>query len=116
MIAEVLEIEPDEIQPDASLVDDLGIESVDLLDINYKLEQTFGIEIKDGELWNFTSDLMNEDLFIEGKITKKGVEALRQRFPEADCSRFEEGTPLADILSLMTVNTILNYVSEKIHQ
>lgn len=114
IIAEVLEEKPEEIQMEDSLVDDLGIESIDLLDINSKIEQTFSIEIKNGELWNFTADLMNDELFQDGLITKKGVDVFSRRITIPDCEKLIEGTPASELLSYFKINTIVDYIEEKL--
>ena len=110
IIAGVLELDKAEIDLDSSLVDDLGIESVDLIDISAKIEEEFDIEIAEGELWNFDGILTDGGNMKEGKITKQGVKHLFERFPGDDFRGVKPGTTIADMLGSIKVKFIVNYL------
>ena len=59
-LVEALAVEPDEVTEDATLQGDLGAESIDFLDIVFRLEKGFNIKIPRGEL--FPDDLLNLSL------------------------------------------------------
>ncbi len=110
IIANVMELDEDEISLDSALIDDLGMESVDFIDISARIEEEFGIEIAEGELWSFGKIFADESIMKEGKITSQGVKYLRERFPDGDFQEVEPGTSLADIISLIKVKFIVNYL------
>ncbi len=113
IIANVMELDEDEISLDSSLIDDLGMESVDFIDISARIEEEFNVEIAEGELWSFGKIFADESIMKEGKITSHGVKYLRERFPGGDFQEVKPGTSLADIISLIKVKFIVNYVSGK---
>jgi len=110
IIANVMELDEDEIDLDSSLIDDLGMESVDFIDSSVKIEEEFSIEIAEGELWNFGKIFADESIMKEGKITSLGVKYLRERYPGDDFQEVKPGTSLADIISLIKVKFIVNYL------
>ena len=75
----IMDLDENEIDLDSSLIDDIGVESIDFIDIATKLEETFNIEIAEGELWNFSDNILDEGLIEDGKITKKGVKMLQKK-------------------------------------
>lgn len=113
IIADVMELDEDEINLDSSLIDDLGMESVDFIDISARVEEEFNIEIAEGELWNFGKIFADENNMKEGKITSQGVKYLREKFPGGDFQEVKPGTSVADIISLIKVKFIVNYVCHK---
>ncbi len=113
IIARVLDEDENEIEIDSSLIDDLGIESVDLVDISAKIEEVFDIEIAEGELWNLTS-LFSEDGMIKNeKITARGAKELKKCFGES-LGSIEPGTCLIDIFSEIRVSFIVDYLEKKL--
>ncbi len=110
IIANVIELDNDEINSDSSLIDDLGMESVDLVNINAKIEQEFNIEIAQGDLWNFGKIFEDKGMMKQGKITDRGVKYLRETFPGDDFEEVKPGTAVAEILGLIKVKFIVNYL------
>src|SRR3954469_22756205 len=88
-LVEALNVDEDEVTPKATLQGDLGAESIDFLDIVFRLEREFGIKIDRGEL--FPESIFNgdPDLVQNGKVTDKGLQELRTRMPFADLAGFE---------------------------
>ena len=112
VLVEALGVDDDEIKEDATLKDDLGAESIDFLDIVFRLEKTFSIKIPRGEL--FPDDILNNPEYVEnGKMTAKGLETLKSAMPHADFSEFETDPDIAKMPDLFTVKTIVNYVTTK---
>lgn len=111
-LVDALGVDEDDVTRDATLRNDLGAESIDLLDIVFRLERNFGIKIPRGEL--FPENVSDPDLTENGRLTEKGLSELRQRMPYADLSAFEEDPDVEKILDLYTVDTLVNYVADKL--
>ena len=87
-LLDALGVDDDEVTPEATMVGDLGAESIDFLDIVFRLEKAFEIEIPRSEL--FPEDILtNAEYVQDGKVTPEGVEELKKRMPFADLSKFE---------------------------
>ena len=113
-LMDALGVDDDEVTPDATMVGDLGAESIDFLDIVFKLEKSFDIEIPRDEL--FPDDILtNAEYVKDGKVTEEGVTKLKERMPYADLSRFESNPLVQDFGNLLTVQDLCNYVSSKVN-
>src|ERR1700709_604819 len=88
-LVDALNVDHDEITPKATLVGDLGAESIDFLDIVFRLEREFGIKIPRGELFPESIFQGDPEFVQDGKITNKGMNELRTKMPYADLERFE---------------------------
>lgn len=111
-LVEALAVEEDEVTMDATLVNDLGAESIDLLDIVYRLEKAFDIKIDRSEL--IPEDLLNDTNYVvEGKLTAKGLEELKKRMPAADLGDFEKNPMVANISTILTVRDMCQIVETK---
>ena len=106
--------EEGEIVPKATLQGDLGAESIDFLDIIFRLEREFGFKIPRNELFPESILQGDPDFVSRGKVTAKGLEDLRQRMPFADLSEFEKNPELAKISSLFTVQMMVDYICHKL--
>jgi acyl carrier protein len=111
-LVDALGVDEEDVTPEATLRNDLGAESIDLLDIVFRLERNFGIKIPRGEL--FPENISDPELTQDGKLTRKGVDELKQRMPYADLSRFEANPEVEQLLDLYTVDTLVHYVSGKL--
>ena len=112
-VVEALGVDEEEVTPDAVLFDDLGAESLDLLDIVFRLEKEFGIKIPRGGIQADAlsaegENLKEEDLMVDGVLTPLGIEKLKKSMPEVDPSRISEGFRSDDIPTLFTVQTFVN--------
>ena len=77
-LVEALGVDDEDVTPDATLVGDLGAESIDFLDIVFRLEKTFEIKIPRGEL--FPEDILTDSTYVqEGRVTAEGVEKLKKQ-------------------------------------
>jgi acyl carrier protein len=113
VLIDALGVDDDEVKEDATLTGDLGAESIDFLDIVFRLEKTFTIKIPRGEL--FPDDILNNAEYVEnGRMTAKGLETLKKAMPHADFADFEKDPDVAKMPNLFTVKTIINYVTTKL--
>lgn len=113
-LVDALGVDDDEVTEEATLVDDLGAESIDFLDIVFRLEKNFGIKIPRGEL--FPENLAADASFVEdGKVTDEGIATLKEKMPHADIDSFADDPKVENIQSLFTVNMIVNFVENKLN-
>jgi acyl carrier protein len=115
-LVEALNVDEDEIKPDATLQGDLGAESIDFLDIVFRLEREFGIKIPRGELFPESIFQGDPEFVQEGKVTPRGMQELRQRMPFADLSAFEKDPAVSHLSDLFTVDLITRYIEGKLGQ
>jgi len=112
-LVDALGVDDDEVVPEATMVGDLGAESIDFLDIVFRLEKTFGIEIPRSEL--FPEDVLTSAEYVQdGKVTPAGIEELKKRMPFADLSKFEANPVVQDFGNLLTVSDLCRYVESKV--
>ena len=113
IVADALGKSHDEVALSSSLMEDLGAESLDFLDIVFQLEQTFGIEITRGEMERAArGDMTDEEFAPGGVISEAGLARLRELMPEAS-ARIAPGLRPRQILSLFSVQTFVNLVAAK---
>src|SRR6201997_1550603 len=105
-LVEALNVDEEEIKPTSTLQGDLGAESIDFLDIVFRLEREFAIKIPRGELFPESIFQGDPDFVQNGKVTPKGVDELRQRMPFADLAKFEQNPDLTALSDLFTVQMI----------
>ncbi len=113
VLVDALGVDAEEVTPDAVIKDDLGAESIDFLDIIFRLEKAFSIKIPRGEMMpeNLASDAK---LVKDGKVTAEGIAELKQRMPHSDFSEFEKDPQVDAMSRLFTVDAIVNYVEGKL--
>jgi acyl carrier protein len=112
-LVDALGVDEEDVTREATLQADLGAESIDFLDIVFRLERNFGIKIPRGEL--FPENLMADpDWVVDGKLTAKGMEELKARLPFADLSKFQENPDVEKIGDLYTVDMLVQYVRSKL--
>jgi acyl carrier protein len=112
-LVDALGVDEEDVTREATLQGDLGAESIDFLDIVFRLERNFGIKIPRGEL--FPENLVADPEWVtDGKLTGKGIEELKTRLPYADLSRFEADPNIEKIGDLYTVDMLVQYVQSKL--
>jgi acyl carrier protein len=112
-LVEALGVDDDEVTPEATMVGDLGAESIDFLDIVFRLEKAFDIEIPRSEL--FPEDVLtNAEYVQDGKVTEAGLTELKARMPFADLSKFEENPVVQEFGNLLTVSDLCRYIESKV--
>jgi len=115
VLVDALGVDDDEVTADATLMGDLGAESIDFLDIVFRLEKAFGMKVPREELFPVEGLLNSDDLVSNGKLTEKGLAELRARVPHTDLSEFEKNPDINKLADLFTVNAIVNYVDTRLN-
>jgi acyl carrier protein len=113
-LVEALNVDEDEVKPTSTLQGDLGAESIDFLDIVFRLEREFGIKIPRGELFPESIFQGDPEFVQNGRVTDKGLSELRARMPFADLSKFEQDPQVSHISDLFTVELITRYIEGKL--
>ncbi len=113
-LVEALNVDDDQVTPAATLQGDLGAESIDFLDIVFRLEREFNIKIPRGELFPESIFQGDPDFVKDGTITDKGIKELETRMPYADLADFKKNPTLENIANLFTVELITRYIESKI--
>lgn len=112
-LCDALGVDEEEVTPQATMVGDLGAESIDFLDIVFKLEKSFGIDIPRKEL-SPEDILTNADYVQDGKVTGAGLMELKRRMPFVDFSKFEADPQIRNFSNLLTVGDLCRYVEGKV--
>lgn len=113
VLCEALGVDEDEVTPEATLVGDLGAESIDFLDIVFRLEKAFDIKISRGEL--FPEDVLTStDYVSNGKVTETGIAELRKRMPFVNLDKFASNPNVKDFGTLLTVQDMVRFVETKL--
>jgi acyl carrier protein len=111
--AEALGLEQDEVTLDAYVIDDLGAESLDFLDIAFRLEEAFVIKIPRGDIQRQAEEEAaegDEPFEVDGVLTELGLRKLRESLPEVPAEKFVQGLTVREIPMLFTVETFVNLV------
>jgi acyl carrier protein len=116
VLVDALNADEDELTPTATLQGDLGAESIDFLDIVFRLEREFGIRIPRGELFPESIFQGDPDFVCEGRVTDRGMGELRLRMPYADLGAFDRDRRLSAVSDLFTVSLITRYIAWKLAQ
>lgn len=112
-LVDALSVEDDEVAEGATLTGDLQAESIDILDIVFRLEKAFDIKISQEELTP-RDVLENPDYVENGKLNAAGLAALKEHIKSADWSKFEQDPDVSKILDVFTVGTIVSFVEQKL--
>lgn len=114
-LVDALGVEEDEVTPEATLQGDLDAESIDFLDIVFRLEKAFDIKIERGEL--FPEDILtNTDYVSDGKVNAEGIAKLKERMPFANLSAFEQDPQVQKLGKQLTVQDMVGFVEYKLAQ
>ena len=113
-LVDALSVDEEQVVPQAKITADLGAESIDYLDIVFRLEKALNIKIPRGEL--FPDNVLNNPQFVqEGKLTAAGLATLKERMPHVDFADFQGNLDISRMADLFTVQTIVNYVMKKVN-
>lgn len=113
VLVDALAVDDDEVTPEATLIGDLGAESIDILDISFQLEKAFNFKIAQGELFP-EGVTQNPDYVSDGKLTPNGLALLRQRLPHFDFASLEANPAVANIRNIFTVQALVNFCEHKL--
>lgn len=114
VLVQALGVEEEDIEPSATLCGDLGAESIDFLDIVFRLEREFAIKIPRGELLAQPLFQPDEEIVEDGRLTDQGLALLRTQMPYADWSDLERNRRLRRTDDLFTVGLLVSYVKWKL--
>ena len=113
VLVDALGADDDEVVSDAILVADLGAESIDFLDIVFRLEKEFGIKIEQSEM--FPDNVLSDPAYVvDGKVTEKGLETLKERLPHADLTEFAKSLVVEEFSNVFTVDAVVKFVQNKL--
>lgn len=111
-LVDVLGVDDDEIEKGSALIEDLGAESIDFVDIIFRLEKTFGIQIPRGEL--FPQDFFNNKEYVsDGKLTARGLETFGKEYPFIELKSAGKDVKVADLSKFYTVDMLVKFVDRK---
>lgn len=114
-LVDALGVDDDEVTPEATLIGDLGAESIDFLDIVFRLEKNFDVKIPRGELFPDNLAAADSTFIQDGVVTESGIAELRNRMPHADVDSFADDPQVENISDLFTVQMIVNFLDAKLN-
>ena len=111
IMADALGCDVEQVKPDSSLIDDLGGESIDFLDLVFRLERAFKVKIPRGKIIEDARGTLTEAEFEQGGIvTDAGYERLKNFLSEVPADRFKKPLKSAAIARLFTAETFCKMV------
>ncbi len=112
-LVDALGVDEEDVTPEATLQGDLDAESIDFLDIVFRLEKAFDIKIERGEL--FPEDILTDtELVADGRLNDAGIAKLKERMPFADLSKFESEPVVQNLGQQLTVQDMVKFVEYKL--
>ena len=113
VLVNALGVEKGDVKLEASLPRDLGAESIDFIDIIFRLEKTFDMKIPSGDL--FPGNILNDDRFVQnGHVTPDGLEELSKRVPYLNIKAFSKDPQVSRLGEYFTVQMIVDYVNDRV--
>jgi acyl carrier protein len=114
-VVEALALDDDEVTPDSTLMDDLGAESIDLLDILFRIEKSTGVKIEASDLGDYIQGGIPDDEFSDDDevITEKGAEHLHKVMPQTDPSELAGKLDANEVITLFTVQNLIDMVKTR---
>jgi acyl carrier protein len=111
-VVEALALDDDEVTPDSTLMEDLGAESIDLLDILFRIQKSTGVKIEASDLGDHIQGGIPDDEFSDENqiITAKGAEQLHKVMPQVDPSELEGKLDSNEVITLFTVQNLVEMV------
>lgn len=115
LLVEVLGVSPDAVRPASVLVRDLGAESIDLLDLSFRIEEQFKVRIEPNEVEQEAKRRLGDVAYEQdGVLTAAALDELRRALPELDAARLVPGLRKADLPSLLTVSFFVHLIARKV--
>ena len=114
-VTEALALDDDEVTPDSTLMDDLGAESIDLLDILFRIEKSTGVKIEASDLGDYIQGGIPDDEFSDDNevITDKGAEQLHKVMPQVEPSEVAGSLQAEEVITLFTVQNLIDMVKTR---
>lgn len=111
IVADALGCDEDEVKPDSSLIEDLDAESIDFLDIVFRLEREYKVKIPRGKVVeDARGDLSEEEFEKSGVVTAEGRKNLMEYMSEVPAERFPDPLKSAEVPKLFTTETFCKMV------
>lgn len=115
VLVDALGVDDDEVEAQATLMGDLGAESIDFLDIVFRLEKSFNLKIPREELFPAEGIMSDAEFVDNGKLTEKGLAELKARMPHTDFTKFESDPDINKMGDLFTVDAIVNFLETRVN-
>ncbi|MGA2925162.1 MAG: phosphopantetheine-binding protein [Solirubrobacteraceae bacterium] len=114
-VVEALALDEDEVTPDSTLMDDLGAESIDLLDILFRIQKSTGVKIEASDLGDYIQGGIPDDEFSDDNemITEKGAAQLHKVMPQVDPSELAGTLNANEVITLFTVQNLVDMVKTR---
>jgi len=118
VLEEALGVDAEEVKPGATLTGDLGAESIDFLDIQFRMEKKFStpahaFKIEPGEL--FPENMLQDPTMVHnGKVTDAGMVILKQKLPHIDFTAFEADRNVKSLSEVFTVKSLCDFLERKL--
>ncbi len=117
LLVEVLGVAPEKIRPESVLVADLGAESLDLLDLSFRIEETFNVTIESNEIEREASKRLPGGVYEkDGRLTDEALAEIRTALPELDRGKLVSGLKKIDLPSLLNVEFFVNLIGRKLRE
>jgi acyl carrier protein len=113
-LVEALNVDENEVTPAARLRGDLNAESIDFLDIVFRLERQFNIKIPREDLFPESIFQGDPKFVADGKVTPDGLLELQKRMPYADLTEFRKDPKMEKMEDLFTVDLIVRYLESRV--
>ena len=113
ILTNALGVDAADVTPTASLTRDLGAESIDFIDIVFRLEKAFDLKIPAGDL--FPGNILNNELFVQnGAVTEAGLAELKVRLPYLRIADFSKNPKVTELAYFFDVQMILDYLRDRL--
>jgi acyl carrier protein len=114
-VVEALALDEDEVTPDSTLMDDLGAESIDLLDILFRIQKSTGVKIEASDLGDYIQGGIPDDEFSDDNemITEKGAAQLHKVMPQVDPAELAGTLNANEVITLFTVQNLVDMVKTR---
>ncbi len=115
-VVDALGVDEEEVTPEATLLDELGAESIDLLDILFRLERKLGVKIQAADLATYVQGDIADDEFgdASGIITARGLAHLKAVMPQIDEAALRGTFQAEKVMSLFTVDNLTDLVVSRV--
>ncbi len=115
LLVEVLGVTPESVRLDSVLVKDLGAESIDLLDLSFRIEEKFKVTIEPNEIEREAKKRLPGGIFEkDGYLTEPALAEIRAFVPELDPAKLVKGLRKSDLPSMLTVSFFVHLISRKL--
>lgn len=114
-VVEALALDDDEVTPESTLMEDLGAESIDLLDILFRIEKGTGVKIEASDLGDYIQGGIPDDEFSDDDevISEKGAEQLHKVMPQTDPSDLAGKLKAEEVMTLFSVQNLVDMVKAR---